>query len=73
MAVHTNNLSIQESARTSTSSGQPGLQSKICFKQQQMANFFLSGQKVSNRRGWQGSKMQSFDVDQVLKETEAPT
>jgi hypothetical protein len=28
---------------------------------------------VSNRRGWQGSKMQSFDVDQVLKETEAPT
>lgn len=38
-----------------------------------MANFFFLSMEVSNRKGWQGSEMQSFDADQLLKETEAPT
>lgn len=34
-----------------------------------MANFFFLSMEVSNRKGWQESEMQSFDADQLLKET----
>lgn len=38
-----------------------------------MAHFFFLSMEVSNRKGWQRSEMLSFDADQLLKETEAPT